>query len=296
MVERGRATRAPLLSVRAVLVAGSLLAGLFFAWGAESVEAQSWRTLDAVRQHRGEEALRVDLSYGSGRFVLGPAEPGVLYRLRLRYDEESVEPEVEYDDARLRIRTRGRDGGFRIGRDPSEGALELLLSPDVPLDLRLGFGAVRAEVDLGGMSLTNLSIDTGASESRIAVSEPNPTPMRNVRMEVGAARFRARDLGNLNAERIRVGAGVGDVTLDFAGEWARDAEVDVDLGVGALVLRFPRGLGVKLERSSFLTALDPQDLVKRGDAYYSTDWEEARHRVTVDIDAALGKVDVRWSP
>jgi len=172
--------------------------------------------------------------------------------------------------------------------------MELHLARNVPMDLDLEFGAVRAELDLGGLQMTELDLSTGASESRIAISEPNPVRMGTATFEVGAAAFLVRDLGNLNAERITVDAGVGNVVLAFTGTWQGDADVSVDMGLGALELRFPEGLGVRVVKNTFLTSLDSEGLVKRGDSYYSLDWEEAKHRVTVTVDAAFGSIDVVW--
>ena len=45
---------------------------------------------------------------------------------------------------------------------------------------------------------------------------------------------------------------------------------------------------------TFLTSLDSEGLVKRGDSYYSLDWESAQYRVTVEVDAAFGSIDVVW--
>lgn len=277
-------------------VLGLLPAAVLAAADAAHLQAQSWRSLTLSRQHTGEESLDVRVEYGAGRFRVAPADRGLLYRAELRYDEEVFEPVADYDDGRLRVGTRTVGGGLRFARNRSAGRLSLYLAREVPLDVRMELGAVRADVELGGLTLTDLRIASGASESRIDVSEPNPSPMERARMEVGAADFEARSLGNLNAERIELDAGVGNVTLDFTGEWKRDAEVRVDMGLGALELRFPRGLGVTLRHDSFLTSLDPQGLVKRGDAYVSSDWEEADRRVTVRIDAALGDIDVVWVP
>jgi len=46
--------------------------------------------------------------------------------------------------------------------------------------------------------------------------------------------------------------------------------------------------------STFLASMDSEGLVKRGSSYYSMDWEEAEHRVTVDVDAAFGSINVIW--
>jgi len=162
------------------------------------------------------------------------------------------------------------------------------------MNLDLEFGAVRAELDLGGLHMTGLELQTGASESRLDVSAPNPIRMSHASMEVGAADFHARNLGNLNTERLEVDAGVGRIVLDFRGSWQGDADVSVDMGLGALELRFPEGLGVKLIKDTFLTSLDSEGLVKRGKEFYSLDWEEAEHRVTVEVDAAFGSIDIVW--
>ena len=113
-------------------------------------------------------------------------------------------------------------------------------------------------------------------------------------MEVGAADFLVRNLGNLNTETLNVDAGVGKVILDFSGDWQGNADVSVDMGLGALELRFPEGLGVRLMKDTFLTSLDSEGLVKRGDSFYSLDWESAQYRVTVEVNAAFGSIDVVW--
>ncbi len=259
-----------------------------------SVDAQSWRTVTMSRQLSGEDDLRVSVSYGAGHFKVRPAAEGVLYRMQLRYDEEVMEPQAEFEGHRLHLGVESVGRGIRIGKKSSGGEMDLMLSREVPMDLDLEFGAVRAELDLGGMWLTGLDLSTGASESTVDISEPNPAEMRLATFEVGAADFTVRHLGNLNARRIEVDAGVGDIALWFNGDWQQDAAVSIDMGLGALELRFPEGLGVRFKKDSFLTSLDSEGLVKRGDAYYSLDWETADRKITVDLDAAFGSVRVVW--
>jgi hypothetical protein len=259
-----------------------------------SGSAQSWRTVTMSRQLSGESNMRVRVRYGAGRLSIGPADPGALYRMHLRYDEETFEPVAQYEQNRLDLGVESIRRHIDWPGDRDSGEMELFLARDVPMELDLEFGAVRADLDLGGLQMTELDLSTGASESRVSISEPNPIPMGTANFEVGAADFHVRDLGNLNAERIKVDAGVGNVVLAFTGEWQRNADVSVDMGLGALELRFPEGLGVRVVKDTFLTSLDAEGLVKRGDSYYSVDWEEAQYRVTVEVDAAFGSIDVVW--
>jgi hypothetical protein len=245
------------------------------------------------RQVAGEEAVDVRIRFGAGRLTIEPGESGTLYKMFLRYDEESFEPVADYEAGRLDLGVNGTRHRFRWNKGDTQ-EMELSLARGIPMNLDLEFGAVRAELDLGGLQMTGLRLQTGASESRVDISAPNPIRMSKATMEVGAADFHVRNLGNLNSEQLEVDAGVGKVVLDFRGSWQGDTDVSVDMGLGALELRFPEGLGVKLVKDTFLTSLDSEGLVKRGKAFYSLDWEEAEYRVTVEVDAAFGSIDVVW--
>ena len=258
------------------------------------VQGQDRRTVTMSRQVDDEKSMDVNVQYGAGRFSVEPAAPGVLYHMRVEYNQDVFEPLAEYRGSSLRIGTKGLGRRARLGRDHAAGEMRLALTRDVPMDLNMEFGAVRANIDLGGISLTRLQIGTGASQTLIDVSEPNPESMSRASMEVGAADFTVRNLGNLNTPVIEVDAGVGDIELGFGGDWKQNARVSVDMGLGSLVLRFPRGLGVRLVTETFLTSLDSEGLVKRGEEYYSLDYDEADYQVTVDVDAAFGSIRVTW--
>jgi hypothetical protein len=260
---------------------------------ATSAQAQNMRTTTMSRQLEGEDEVRVDVEYGAGRFVVRPVGDNLLYRMNLRYDEDRYEPVAEYSNGRLEIGVDSRRRS-RLRGDREAGELTLELARGVPMDLELQFGAVKADLDLGGLALTDLDLHTGASESLIDISEPNREVIETASFEVGAADFTLHHLGNLNAERIEVDAGVGSLTLWLDGEWQRNTRLAIDMGLGALELRVPEGLGIQLRKDSFLTALDSEGLVKRGDTYESLDWNDADHRVTIDLDAAFGSVKVVW--
>jgi len=277
---------------RSALSTLAVIAGALVALP-HAIGAQDWRTVTMSRQRSGEDDLRVQVTYGAGRFKVGAADGGLLYRMQLRYDQDVFEPRAEYEGNRLRLGVESVGSSIRMGKDRG-GEMDLQLARDLPMDLELKFGAVRADVDLGGLALSRLELSTGASESTVDVSEPNSLDMRSASFEVGAADFTARHLGNLNARHIDVSAGVGEVALWFNGDWRQDASVSVSMGLGSLELRFPEGLGVRLTKDSFLTSLDSQGLVKRGDAYYSLDWERAKRKITIDLDAAFGSVKVVW--
>ena len=263
---------------------------------ATGLAAQDWSTVTASRQLGGEREVRVEVSYGAGVLRVRPGERGTLYRMELRYDPDVVEPSTHYEDGFLEIGMDRIGRGVQVGSRDGSGLLDLELSPEVPLSLELEFGAGKAELDLGGLALRELDVETGASDTRLDVSAPNPAELELASIEAGAANLVASGLGNLNAARIRLETKAGKATLDFGGEWRRDAEVDISLDLGALELHFPRGLGVQLVVDALLTSVDAQEMYRRGDSYFSADWDGAETRVTVEIDAHIGAIAVAWTP
>ena len=265
---------------------------------ATAAPAQTYRTLTESRRLGGEQELRVNVGFGVGHFELSPMNGNDLYRVGLVYDAERFEPEVRYRESRnaLYAGVDGRGRGGMNHKGGTEQRLDLALSNRVPIHLRLEFGAVEADLELGGLSLTGVHIQTGASETELRFSEPNRTVCETLRIEVGAAEFLAEGLGNAHCRRVRVAGGVGSITLDFTGQWAReiDTQVSVEMGLGGLTLRLPEDVGVHMDLDRFLVSVDRDGFDKRGSMYFSRNYESATTRLELEIDAALGNIDIEW--
>jgi predicted membrane protein len=92
--------------------------------------------------------------------------------------------------------------------------------------------------------------------------------------------------------------GAGRFTLDFTGEWEHEGETQasIAIGVGALTMHLPSHLGVAVTLDRFLATFDRSGFVKRGDMYYSSNYEEAAAKLKLDINAVLGDINVVWVP
>lgn len=281
--------------VRSRLSAAALLAVLA-ALPSGAVQAQEWRSITSARQVQDRSPLDVQIRYGAGELKLEPAESPMLYQMDMRYDERHFTPITAYDaDARsLRLGTEGSDQRRRNVNVREGGHATIALTREVPLDLQLQFGAGEADIDLGGMALRRVSISTGASDTKVRFSARNPIVADQIRIEAGAASLEVSGLANTRAERFSFQGGVGSTMLDFSGEWTRSATASVQMGIGSVVLRVPRGVGVKVSRSSFLTSFDSEGLVKRGNNFYSTDWETATYQLDLSVNAAFGSIAIEW--
>ncbi len=261
--------------------------------------AQSYHTVAASRVMQGEEALHVDVEFVVGTFTLVADARGALYRATLVYDDDEFSPDISYDaeerSLSIDVSGHGVASSIREFRN-SKQRLDLGLAPSIPTTLALEFGAARADIDFGGLSLARASIETGASRSTVDFSTPNRIRCEALEFDVGAAQFTARNLGNARCARIGFSGGAGEVVLDFGGQWDPNVatEAFVEIGLGKVTLRFPKALGVTVSLDRLLAGFDRSGFVKRGDRYVSENFEEAQSKIHLRVEAVIGKIAVEW--
>jgi len=277
---------------RRVVWAAAMLFAAF-----EPAAAQDLRTLTTARQLRGDERLDLRVEFAAGRLRLAPATNDVLYRMRLTYDAERFEPLNSFDAraARAEIGVRGRKNVDWERRQPTPGqSLDVYVGSGVPVSLDLVVGAGKADVNLGGLELTRVTVAAGATETGIRWAEPNNAECSELVLKVGAAKFVAEGLGNAGCRRIDVLGGAGEIVLDFSGEWERDVTVDLRVALASLDLRFPRDVGIAIESRRLLAALEQPGFASRDGVLYSQNWESAEKRVRITAHATLGGLSVGW--
>lgn len=266
-----------------------------------------WLKLRAARQIHDVASLNVEIEYMAGELNVGSLEAGLLYDLQMRYDGNRFEPVREWELAegrgRLYLSLAGDGDDVNVDFDDFKvmggireaGSLDIGLSTEIPADLKLEVGAAEVNMDLGGIPLTSLEIETGASSTDITFDSPNPVRMANLEMSAGAAEFKARGLGNARFDVLHFEGAVGEVTLDFTGEWDHDARAEIELGLGALEITFPEDLGVRLRKDTFLVDFDAPGFETVEDGILQSDnWDAADYHLEIEVDAAFGAVEINW--
>ena len=219
----------------------------------------------------------------------------MLFRSRasLRYDARAVEPIYRYaaDSGTLRIGTRERSGSASgDGRRASD--LDLTLGASGPLSIDVRSGAAEAVLDLSGLPITSLSVSSGASDTRVRFDQPNPVRMKSLTLSTGAASIVADRLGNANAEEIVVRSAVGEIELDLSGSWQHDTELRAEVALGALTIRVPPDVGVRVTTSRVLASFSHNGLSSRDGAYVSENWETATHKLRIYAQTVVGFLTV----
>lgn len=274
------------------------IAALALSLGAGSAAAQSMRAFTTFRQLHGETRLQADLDYRAGGLRVAPGRTSELYRMDASYDEDRYLPTSDFNAAKgfvsLGLRPAG-EGGLRVtSKRQLRQDANIAFSPAVDLDLDITLGAVDADLELGGLSLSELTMQAGASQAVIRFSQPNRSRCRTAEITAGAAEVTVLGLGNSRCDRIDFEGGMGKTTLDFDGAWTSSSQARVKMAMGELTLRLPRRVGVRLTLDRFLARFEPAGLVRAGDHFQSAGYENAERRLDIQVTTAVGGVKIEW--
>ena len=278
------------------IAALSLGAALAVTPSAASAQDTRLRTVEVARQLRDSLPQRIRVQYGAGKLDVRGTNDPLLYSMRLRYDERVAATLHRYDAEQrssvLGLESLGRGVRPSSGDRDEVGELALLVPSRVPLDLDLELGGTQSSLELGGLALQTLRLECGATDASLRFSTPNRVRMRDLEIDVGAADFSATNLGNANADQIRVRGGIGVVDLDFGGTWTHDMTVTTRVAIGKLRLRIPRDVGVRLEVQRIAAGFEHEGFVKRDDAWYSDNYDSAPFKLRLRAETYFGQIEV----
>jgi hypothetical protein len=267
---------------------------------AAPLAGQAMQQASAARQLFDQTSLQATVTFAAGSVILKPAATGMLYRMTADFDPERFTPVSRYDGAAqavsLGLKPTGQ-GGIRVSsKEHLAQTATIELSREVPLTLDLSLGATEATVDLGGLRLRRVNLETAGSKTLVRFAQVNPGRCDSLAVNAGAAEVTLESLGNSRCQAIRIGGGAGGVNLDLGGAWADEARVTVSVAVGQVKLKIPRDLGVELTVEQFLASFEPKGFEKDGKVWRTPGYAQASHRISLNLSTTVGGVNVAWVP
>ncbi len=251
----------------------------------------------------GAQRVNLDLDFGVGDLTITPGAIADIAVINLDRDvsrwRETFDYETRGGISYVTLESRVRRKSHNI--DSDDNHWEMTLSNRYPIEAKLEIGVCDADMELGGLPLTELSLQMGAASGTVSFSEPNPQRMRELRIEAGASSLKLIDLGNARFDFMKFSGGAGSFDLDFRGQYQGECEVVVDVGVSSADIILPEGVAVRIETEEdhWFSSVDIQKrkLQHIDDGVYeSKGYDEAKDRILLKIDVGLGSVDVRWKP
>lgn len=235
--------------------------------------------------------MRVEVDAGKVRVSRGQSKDKV--NARLFYDREEYEHTFRYNEKRNALEIildKTRWIGHHDGHDAGELDLELPTGGELDLDFKIKAGEI--EMQLGGLRLTDFSLETIAGEVNLDFDEPNQVEMSNLFLNTKIGESNFRRLGNARFRNADIDGGIGQLTIDFSGKLIKDAIAKVDLDIGETAIVLPRESGTRLSLSKFMFLSHfepPSHLRKDGRYYYSENYDSAAQTFQLRISAGIGE-------
>jgi hypothetical protein len=193
----------------------------------------------------------IELDLAGGEFHIKPAAPGESLHVNATYDKQAYAFEeslkINDDDTWVyRVTFRQTQTGLLsiltgIFSDV-DPRIDVYLPTDQPvaLDLRLSKGG--AEVELGGLWLTEADINMEMGGMALQVSEPLQAPMARMSASASMGGFAVSRLGNASPRVLDVEAKMGGMALDLQGNWVTDSDVSIRFAMGGAQVVLPDGV------------------------------------------------------
>lgn len=202
--------------------------------------------------------MRLTIDLQDGEFTIKPGEPGSEIHIEGDYapgwyeltETQDTDPATGAARATVRFRSKVPGwarivGGFGAP-DPGRPKLTVTIPRGAPLDLTLQMNMGRSEVDLGGLTLGDVSINATMGEHRIDFREPVAEAVRELRFNTSMGNIIIDNLGNARAQSINASGTMGNMTASLGGAWPPGEEADVrfEQSMGELTVRVPSNIRV----------------------------------------------------
>jgi hypothetical protein len=235
------------------------------------------------------QAAEVQLTMGAGTLTLDPGAEG-LVQGQVQYNVADWKPAVTHTGNSVAI-TQGQPNNvnFPMSGDTIVNDWSLKLGA-APMTLTVDAGAYQGTLNLGGVPLTSLTIQDGASKAKVVFATANPQTMSTLTYDTGASTVDLEQLGNANAQTIDFKGGAGSYTLDFSGKLQRDLAVAVTTGVSSVRLVVPAGVSAKVNVSGGLNNVSTSgNWTHTGDSYSQSG---SGPTVTINVDMGIGSLQI----
>lgn len=251
----------------------------------ETVEKRTFTIAEPLPEGAAPLHILIEMGAGELRMDSGSAQ---MLEGTIKYNVLNWEPSITRTaDSIELLQNRTQSLNFNSGQVINEW--DLLLGQH-PFDLTLNAGAYQSRLKLGGLPITELRINDGASDSRVSFDEPNPLVMEKLSYKTGASNVTLEGLGNANFQSLTFEGGTGSYLLDFAGEMRQDANAQIKVGLSSVELRVPADRNCRVIVSGGMSNINPRGTWTISGTSYSIQGEGPL--LEIKIEMGLGTLNL----
>jgi len=179
----------------------------------------------------------------------------------------------------------------------SDKLWKMYLTENKPYLLELNYGIGNANVDLSGLAIKNLKINTGSADVNVGYysSLENQIDMDTFFVKVDLGSVNVKGINLSRTHFVMADVGFGNMTLDFSNRPLVSNKVKGSVGAGNLIILLPvdeTPVLIKIHDSWLCSVKMPENLKKISEntfanAAYS---KSAKNILTFDLDVSMGNI------
>ena len=187
---------------------------------------------------------------------------------------------------------------FGADTQPNDKFWKIYLTENKPYSLNLDYGLGNANIDLSGLSIKRLKINTGSADVNVSFNSgmENKVDMDTFFVKVDLGSLNVKQLNLSRAHVMIADVGFGNVFLDFSDKPFVSNKVKGSVGAGNMVILLPSDdvpVLVKIS-DSWLCSVNLCKSLKRigTDTYANAAFsgKNTKDVLTFDLDVSLGKI------
>jgi len=186
---------------------------------------------------------------------------------------------------------------FGANERPTDKFWKVYLAESTPYILDLDYGLGNANIDLSGLSIEKLKINTASADVNISYNTQveNQITMDTFAVKVDMGSLNARHLNLARSKVVLAEVGFGNMFLDFSNKPTTSNHIIGSVGAGNLTIQLPSEdvpVLVTINESWLCSINLSRNLKKTGpgkfaNAAYSKD---SRNALVFDLDVSMGKI------
>lgn len=174
---------------------------------------------------------------------------------------------------------------------------KMYLSDAKPYLLELNYGVGNANIDLSGLAIQNLKINTGSADVNIGYPSglENLVEMDTFSVKVDLGSVKAKNLSLAKTKYLVADVGFGNVMLDLSTAPIVSNYIKGSVGAGNLVILLPSDetpVMVKIKDSWLCSVKMPSNLKKTGSNTFANAafTKNSKNTLTFDLDVSMGNI------
>ncbi len=266
----------------------------------------------AVENQESCKTIHLSLKAKTGNCIILPGQSTELLDLYSNQDLEDYEHtfsnEVRNAVCYVKLGIENEEGSkvskkisYQVlGREESgntEKLWKLYLTDEKPYSLDLNYGLGNANVDLSGLSISRLRINTGSANVNVSYDTgvENKVDMDTFFVKVDLGTLHVNQV-NLSRSRVVIAeVSFGNMLLDFSNTPIVAPNVRGSVGAGNMIIVLPDDsvpVKVTVNESWLCTMKLSRSLRKTGEFTYTNAayTKNSKHALTFDLDVSMGKI------